>query len=500
MHYQKHVLGFIEQLRIGNVTPDDAIKMETEFVFADPYAEDPVRPNLDFLHTTEKPFCGEPLLRRIGETFYTPNDLHYVRLHMPVAHVDPKEWKVVVTGNGVKEVELNLKDIQTKFQHHTLACTLQCAGNRREEFQDVGGKSVFISPQWRVAAFSNAKYKGVYLRDVLKHAGMDVDKMYAAEKQDPKLNHVQFEGTDVTEDGMTYGVSIPFTKAVDPRGDVMLVWEMNDEPLPLDHGGPVRMLCPGHVGNKSCKFLEKIIVSDIESNRPWHQKSYRNFAPNYSFEEHLSKWHLFTKHELELAPITQLMPVQSLITQPAPGSVVGAKGMDSLYIRGCSWSGNGVGMARVDVSADGGDQWLPADFLPKPADVVEREVWQRKWSWFQFEKKIPLTQQQKDALKRGEVVKMDLVSKGVDNQFNVQPESVLPYYNARGVVINSWYHVPITLDHNMASGKEEEVTGEDHLNPPSGGHFLREWNEHGWTEPIAKWHEDIMRQSGKGKK
>ena len=491
MHYQPHVLGFLEKFRIGNVTPQDAMTMEREFVFQNPFSDDPVRPNPDLLHTTEAPFNGEPLFERIGESFYTPNDLHYVRLHMPVAYISPKEWEVVVTGTGVKETTFSLKDIQTKFKHHEVACTLQCAGNRRQDFQDLEGHAVFIAPQWRGGAISNAKYKGVYLRDVLAYCGLDVEKLHTAEFPDPKIRHIQLEGTDATEDGINYGISIPIEKAVDPRGDCMLVWEMNGVPLPLDHGAPVRHLCPGHVGNKSAKFLEKIIVSDVESKKPWHYKSYRNFPPNVTFQDHLYKWDKLTPNELKRGPICQLMPVQSLITFPPPNAILGGK-MDSLKVKGIAWTGNGVGMARVDVSLDGGKHFTSADLMKKPDDVELREVWQRKWSWSLFEAEIPFSEEQKKTLANGERIKLDLTSKGVDNQFNVQPSEVLPYVNPRGVVVNNFYHVPIFVDPRLPKGSVERCTGENHFNPPTGGHCLKPFNNHGWTAPEALWHADVM--------
>jgi hypothetical protein len=89
---------------------------------------------------------------------------------------------------------------------------------------------------------------------------------------------------------------------------------------------------------------------------------------------------------------------------------------------------------------------------------------------------------------------LDLVSKGVDNQFNVQPSEVLPYFNARGVVVNNWYHVPVIVDPRQSFNYIQRVTELDRLNPPTGGHCINPWNQHGWTSPEAGWHEEIMRE------
>lgn len=54
---------------------------------------------------------------------------------------------------------------------------------------------------------------------------------------------------------MPYGASIPIEKALDPHGDVILAYEMNGEPIPRDHGYPVRVVVPGVVGARNVKWL-----------------------------------------------------------------------------------------------------------------------------------------------------------------------------------------------------------------------------------------------------
>jgi hypothetical protein len=70
----------------------------------------------------------------------------------------------------------------------------------------------------------------------------------------------------------------------------------------------------------------------------------------------------------------------------------------------------------------------------------------------------------------------------MNSDFNVQPETMEPYWNARGVCINHWYHVKTTLDPNRAKDSvSHDNTEEEFQNTPSGGKFTHPWDSHGWT-------------------
>lgn len=176
---------------------------------------------------------------------------------------------------------------------------------------------------------STAKWGGVKLRDVLRECGLDVDAIALGEKMPPHgIQHIQLEGYDQDETGYTYGGSFPIEKAVDGLGEVILgtfavlndhscrkwhftheytltggpfptlpafmfvfvAYEMNGKELPRDHGYPVRMIIPGHVGARQVKWLHKIKLSNVPSQKSYQCKSYLGFAPNITFEKDLANW------------------------------------------------------------------------------------------------------------------------------------------------------------------------------------------------------------------
>jgi sulfite oxidase len=472
-HLRGHVLTWMEKYRIGSLSEGDRKTCEkNRIAFGDMYETDPIR-DANNLACTMKPFNGEPRLDLLTKDFYTPNELFYVRNHLAVPDIDPDEYRLIIKGKGVKKHKFTLEDIKEKFPKVEVTTTLQCAGNRREDFHL--DRAIYFSPHWVVGAMSTARWGGVRLRDVLKYVGVDADAMALGEpSKHDHIKHLQFEGYDIDETGFTFGGSMPIDKVVDAFGDVILAYEMNGEPLPRDHGFPLRIITPGHAGVRQCKWLHKIILSEHESQKPWQQKSYRGFAPDIDFETDLSHW---PPARLDQAPILQEMPVTSMVCHPSQNTIIGMKDkVDSLTVNGVAWSGGGRKIERVDVTLDGGKHWMAAE-LYKPIE-------QRRnchWAWTQFFMNVPLPTDVQERLKKGEQVELDICSKAMNSDFNLQPETAAPYWNARGICANHWYHVKVTLDPNRATGSVVQLPSEFSHNMPTGGKFKEPWGMHGYT-------------------
>ncbi len=406
VHMSDHVLNIMEEYRIGNRHPDDM--KENCKDMNDPYMYDPNRhPALKI--NSEKPFNAETPAQLLIDNYHTPNDLFFVRNHLPVPEVDPNKFRVEITGKGIKQpIVLSIDDLKKKFQIYTITGAVQCAGNRREEMSKV--KAV-KGLSWGTSAISNAQWTGVRLCDVLKCAGI---------QDDNQIEHVIFQGMDKDIEGLPYEASIPSETALDPRKDVLLAFEMNGEPLPLDHGYPLRAMVPGVVGARQVKWLNKIILSEKESQSHWQVNDYKSFHPSIDWNN----------VDFSKSVAIHEYPIQSAICEPVDGDTL--EGADEVTVKGYAWSGGGRGIIRVDVSIDGGQTWTNAD-LHKTAQPLHRE-----WGWTIWEVDVPIPQH---------LDKLDITCKAVDTSHGTQPETPVGIWNLRGLCNNAWHHVQVSIPH-----------------------------------------------------
>ncbi|WP_430502713.1 sulfite oxidase [Micromonospora trifolii] len=284
-----------------------------------------------------------------AQGFTVPTDRFFVRNHTRSPLLDVDTWRLRLFGTGLRgapsrddAIEFDYGDLRAMPAEET-AVLLECAGNGRRFFASQQAHPTPGVP-WGLGAVGVARWRGVRLSTVLRHAGLTDDAV-----------DVQPEGLD--PDFVTGGVNlgrvrrpIPIAKALD---DVLLAYEMNGETLPVDHGFPVRVVVPGWIGISSIKWVGPIEVSATPLSSAWNTRFYRMFGPDHPVDG-----------RLVTTPV-----VKSAFELPWDVRVPGG---EQLVIAGRSWSGNGP-ISAVDISTDDGATWQPADLHPDD----EGGVWQR---------------------------------------------------------------------------------------------------------------------------
>ncbi|XP_072758239.1 sulfite oxidase, mitochondrial isoform X2 [Anoplolepis gracilipes] len=393
-HNTPEIYSLLESMRIGNISEEDAKSNKNDLY--DPYANEPTR-HKTLIVNGHKPFCAEPP---------SSIDFFYIRNHLPVPQIDLKDYQLELAIEGEIKKTLDFETIK-KYDKHTITAAIMCGGNRRSEMSEVK-KLKGIS--WNVGAVGNATWTGVRLYDVLKDLGINEDA----------FNHVQFEGYDLDPSGTPYGASIPITKAMDPRGDVILAYEMNGKLLSRDHGFPIRLIVPGVVGARNVKWLSKICISKQESQSQWQQGDYKGFSPSTDWDT----------VDFSKSPAIQEMPVISAICDPQNSDVVEVKN-GKVQVKGYAWSGGGHKIIRVDVTNDKGKTWHTADLTE---DLQAKQ--DRYWSWSLWRVELPVNKN---------INEIEIWAKAVDSAYNVQPESFANIYNIRGLLCNAYHRVKIKL-------------------------------------------------------
>ncbi len=245
------------------------------------------------------------------------------------------EWRLRIGGDAVRTpLEFSLDQLRKDFEQVEIAALCLCSGNRRGAFEPpVPGL------QWGSGAMGNALWRGVRLKDVLARAGIDKSAL-----------EVSLAGADsgVLPTTPNFVKSLPLAKALDEN--TLIAFEMNGEPLPHWNGFPARLIIPGWTATYWIKHLTALNVISKPFDGYWMKTAYR--IPKDRFPSGQ-----FSSQETETnMPITEIV-VNSLITNLEDGQTL--PNAKPIEIKGVAWDG-GNGIARVEVSTDGGSNWHQA--------------------------------------------------------------------------------------------------------------------------------------------
>jgi DMSO/TMAO reductase YedYZ molybdopterin-dependent catalytic subunit len=271
-----------------------------------------------------------------------PTARFYMRNNFRMPNLDAATFRFTIGGLVERPQSFTVRDLQN-MRSKTLVVTLECAGNGRSQFdRPTEGE------QWGLGAVSTAEWTGVPLVEILDRAGVR-----------PAAKDVLFRGADGgavegRSESLRFERSLGLDDARD--GDALLAYAMNGEPLPVEHGYPLRLIVPRWYAVGSVKWLNEIELID------------RTFVGHYQGDKYRYEWE--REGRVVSEPVT-LQQVRALITEPSPGTDVRA---GELTIRGVAWSG-AAPIARVEVSVSGSG-WHEARL------VSERS--RNSWQWWEL--------------------------------------------------------------------------------------------------------------------
>lgn len=329
-----------------------------------------------------------------GAGLVTPVPQLYVRNNLPAPAASileqREDWSVVI--EGVKQARaMTLRELKS-LGVETLPMVLQCSGNGRGFFP-----SKPAGTPWLVGAAGCVVWTGVPLRTVVEELGGVVGGM----------RFITGTGGEQLPPGIDpLSVMVERSVPLKALGDALLAWELNGEPIPLAHGGPLRLVFPGYTGVNQIKYVKRVAFTSEETQAKIMSHGYRISPPGEKADPS--------------QPSVLEMGIKSWINTPLPEH--GELRVGRHVVQGVAFGGT-EGVRRVEVSIDGGKTWREARF-------VGPELGKFAWRQFALNVTLPAGQHR-------------LVSRAVDNAGRVQPEQ--RFENVSGYNNNSWADHGVTV-------------------------------------------------------
>lgn len=278
----------------------------------------------------------------------TPTGLHYLVIHWDIPDMRSADPDLMIDGLVANKLRLSLDALKAR-PAVTRAVTLECAGNGR----------ALMSPRsttqpWFVEGVSTVEWTGVRLRDVLEEAGLD-----------DRAVDIVFTGADRGVQGgevQRYRRSLTVDEAM--REDVLLAYSMNGEPLPHQHGFPLRLIVPEWYGMASVKWLTRIDA----------------VAEPFTGYQQSVAYHFQQSPDEPGEPATLMKPRALMIPPGITDFTTRARILDCgpVTLEGRAWAGR-ADIARVEVSVDNGVTWSAAQ-LDAPVSDYAWRGWSFDWN------------------------------------------------------------------------------------------------------------------------
>ncbi len=280
-----------------------------------------------------------PASKEAFRELVTPNADFFIRNHFGTPQISADSWSLEVNGLVSTPLKLSYADL-VLMPSVRRPFTMECAGNV------AGGIGV-----------GNAAWSGVPLAELLKQAG-------------PRsgATTVVFHGADSGDgEGVPpnthFARAIPLERAMD--ASTLLAYEMNDSPLPADHGFPLRAFVPGWYGMDSVKWLARIEIMGQPFQGYFQQKQYMAIRDNG-----------------ERRPITRML-VNSKFLRPSEGEEIPVM---TYRVEGVAWAGErkiakvefrvgpvGTGQTATIAASSAAMTWTPWSYdwhIPGPGQYT----------------------------------------------------------------------------------------------------------------------------------
>ncbi len=324
----------------------------------------------------------------------TPVGMHYLLIHFDIPFMDPASYELTVAGQVRSPLRLSLDDVKARPQV-TMPVMMECGGNGRAHLSPRP-----ISAPWYEEAVGCAEWTGTPLRPILEEAGVTDEAVEVL-----FTGHDRGIDQDIEHD---YERSLSLEDAL--REEVFLAYEMNGQPLPPQHGSPLRLIVPDWYGMASVKWLKEITVL----SEPFEGVQ-QTVAYNYRQSE-----------DDPGTPVTRKRP-HALMAPPGIPDFLSRKRhlpAGRVLLEGRAWSGFGT-VERIEFSPNGGETWHDTA-LEEPAGPYAWYSWSHEW----------------DARETGEY---ELCVRATDVTGRTQPVESEETWNQGGYGVNTVQRVSVTV-------------------------------------------------------
>ncbi|MBD2328799.1 molybdopterin-dependent oxidoreductase [Alkalinema sp. FACHB-956] len=258
----------------------------------------------------------------------TPIGEFYVQSYALPSQVKLENWELKIDGAVKQPLTLKFDDILNAPQEE-FYLTMECIGN------PAGGNLI-----------GNARWTGTPLLPFLEKAGVQ-----------PEAVEFKMRGND------WYETTLPVAELLRP--EVRLVHRMNGEPLTKEHGFPLRIIIPGHFGQKQPKWLVGIKAIAKPETGYWENQGWSNTAeiPTHALLRQVQEQRVWNGHH----SVTFKDELTNLTNHWRDGILLAGVALD-----------RSTPITQVQVSVDNGQTWQVAEHN-QPSSPHEWTLWRYRW-------------------------------------------------------------------------------------------------------------------------